>query len=56
MKAIKVLSIALLAMFTFATVNAQTAAPAKPTTEKSMAKKSHKKHHHKKHTKKVAKA
>ncbi|NII85631.1 MULTISPECIES: hypothetical protein [unclassified Pedobacter] len=55
MKAIKVLSIALLAMFTFATVNAQTAAPVKPTTEKSQTKKSHKKHHHKTHTKKVTK-
>ncbi|GGH16994.1 hypothetical protein [Pedobacter zeae] len=56
MKAIRVLSIALLAMFTFATVNAQTAVPVKPTTEKSQTQKSHKKHHHKKHTHKVTKA
>ncbi|WP_406824088.1 hypothetical protein [Pedobacter sp. KACC 23697] len=55
MKAIKVLSIALLAMFTFATVNAQTAAPAKTATVKSQTKKSHKKHHHK-HTHKATKA
>ncbi|MFF5382456.1 hypothetical protein [Pedobacter suwonensis] len=55
MKAIKVLSIALLAMFAFATVNAKTVAPVKPTTEKSQTKKSHQKHHHHKHTHKIAK-
>jgi len=56
MKAIKVLSIALLAMFTFATVKAQTSAPVKPAQEKSQTKNIHKKHHHKKHTHKVTKA
>jgi hypothetical protein len=54
MKAIKVFSIALLAMFTFASVNAQTAVPVKPAKEKSQTKNIHKKHHHK-HTHKVTK-
>lgn len=53
MKAIKILSIALLAMFTFSTVNAQTTAPAKPATEKGTHKKGHKKHHHKHQQKKA---
>ncbi|WP_316804836.1 hypothetical protein [Pedobacter nototheniae] len=56
MKAIKVLTIALLAAFTFGTVNAQEAtAPAKVKTEKTTKKPGHKKHH--KHKgKKAAKA
>ncbi len=48
MKAIKVLIIALVVVFTLNTVNAQTVVPGKAGAEKTQ-KKGHKKHHHKKH-------